>query len=485
MKITSLKILDDYNNVKFSCEFDKLSLIWSKDNSYGKTTLIRFILYAFGFDVPSTKRIKLDKYWTELVIDNPSKKVVRNNNYFVVECLDCDCKKEFDLSTSSLNAHSFLFGLNNVRVIDNLLGTFYIDQEKGWTLLNRGKVISSRIGFNIEEFIIGLSNKDTSSFDARIDKLQEDIDRYSAIFNVVSLSEEQQQGYKEEEQLSDLKCIKSNLKSAIREKEKQRKEIKTIFDNNNKLIEIIESYRIMVRIPQSKEEVRVTKENIIDYGINQFMLGSQINEIDIEIEQLKKELAENDVLLQEYDGLINVDEASKQIMAQVKATNLNQTKLETLIESLKAEKRQLEEERNTLVSHDCLVENFLSEKIKSFAEKLKVFDRYVNKEKNYLKTRNLKEYTGALYHKVTLCYRLAYYSIVKEYLNLELPFIIDSPGSAEVKPEGMAEMLSLVKDVVKEQIIVSSIYENELGIPESKKIELTNGIFGDIGNNDD
>ena len=35
-------------------------------------------------------------------------------------------------------------------LIDNLLGAIYIDQEKGWTLLNRGKAIAG-VHFNINE----------------------------------------------------------------------------------------------------------------------------------------------------------------------------------------------------------------------------------------------------------------------------------------------------------------------------------------------
>lgn len=45
MKITKLIIGDDYRNL-YSESFERLTLIWSNDNSSGKTTLIRFILFA-------------------------------------------------------------------------------------------------------------------------------------------------------------------------------------------------------------------------------------------------------------------------------------------------------------------------------------------------------------------------------------------------------------------------------------------------------
>ena len=51
---------------------------------------------------------------------------------------------------------SLIFGIDNITVLNNLLAVYYIDQEKGWTLLNRGKIIGNN-RFNIEEFIAGIS----------------------------------------------------------------------------------------------------------------------------------------------------------------------------------------------------------------------------------------------------------------------------------------------------------------------------------------
>ena len=37
---------------------DGVNLIFSQKNSRGKTTLVRLMLYALGYSVPSTKKIK-------------------------------------------------------------------------------------------------------------------------------------------------------------------------------------------------------------------------------------------------------------------------------------------------------------------------------------------------------------------------------------------------------------------------------------------
>ena len=45
-----------------------VNLIHSTKNSCGKTTLLRFILYALGYSIPNTKNIKFDRCEVELVI---------------------------------------------------------------------------------------------------------------------------------------------------------------------------------------------------------------------------------------------------------------------------------------------------------------------------------------------------------------------------------------------------------------------------------
>ena len=45
-----------------------INLIHSDYNSCGKTTLLRFILYALGYSIPSTKKIKFQNCEVELII---------------------------------------------------------------------------------------------------------------------------------------------------------------------------------------------------------------------------------------------------------------------------------------------------------------------------------------------------------------------------------------------------------------------------------
>lgn len=50
---------------------------------------------------------------------------------------------------------SVLLNIQSLYLTSAILGCYYIDQEKGWTLLNRGSVIG-RINFNIEKFLLSI-----------------------------------------------------------------------------------------------------------------------------------------------------------------------------------------------------------------------------------------------------------------------------------------------------------------------------------------
>ena len=45
---------------------DEVNLIYSEQNSRGKTTLLRLMLYGLGYDIPSTRKLKFDKCYIEL-----------------------------------------------------------------------------------------------------------------------------------------------------------------------------------------------------------------------------------------------------------------------------------------------------------------------------------------------------------------------------------------------------------------------------------
>ncbi len=93
---------------------------------------------------------------------------------------------EYDLPVEQNSAHTFLFGIYNAEILANLLGIIYFDQEKGWTLLNRGTIIGTN-RFSIEVFFRGVKeDESTETYDmvATIKALEKKIAQYKLILNV-------------------------------------------------------------------------------------------------------------------------------------------------------------------------------------------------------------------------------------------------------------------------------------------------------------
>ena len=65
----------------------------------------------------------------------------------------------------------------------------YVDQDKGWTLLNRGTVIG-KIKFSIEELLAGLNGFDLDDLIEKKTTLELNRDKYLAMLNIQELSEQ-------------------------------------------------------------------------------------------------------------------------------------------------------------------------------------------------------------------------------------------------------------------------------------------------------
>ncbi len=159
MRIVSLQVnanqltlLGDNQKV-FSFE-DNVNIVFSTKNSVGKTTLLRLLIYALGYPIPSTRGIRFSDYETILkVVGAKDENFVLTRNRDYIEVLHNNEEKGYSLPVEQNELHSLIYGITNLEVIDNLLGAFYLDQEKGWTLLNRGKAIGN-IHFSIESLLL-------------------------------------------------------------------------------------------------------------------------------------------------------------------------------------------------------------------------------------------------------------------------------------------------------------------------------------------
>ncbi len=98
--------------------------------------------------------------------------IVREDEYLNVIC--GQHQSSYLLPKELVKFHQSLFSVDNEDVLNNLLEAFYMDQEKGWTLLNKGKVIGS-IEFSIEKLVLGLSERGYEKLDAESKLLEKEI----------------------------------------------------------------------------------------------------------------------------------------------------------------------------------------------------------------------------------------------------------------------------------------------------------------------
>ena len=188
MLIESLKVFTEENEIFY--KFGRNTMIYSIHNSKGKTTLIRFILYALGYQIPATEGIgNFDNMEFEILIKNNEQNFSINREKDIVKVKINKESLEFKIPEQENELHCLIFGIENDTILNNLLAVFYIDQEKGWTLLNRGKIIGN-IRFNIEEFIAGISNINIQNLISEKKVLNREIKKYRYIKNTIDINNE-------------------------------------------------------------------------------------------------------------------------------------------------------------------------------------------------------------------------------------------------------------------------------------------------------
>ncbi|MBQ3481271.1 MAG: AAA family ATPase [Oscillospiraceae bacterium] len=242
------------------------NLIYSEENSTGKTTLLRCILYGMGYGIPGTKKFRMESTSIHLAIekDNGTELILKRERADCIELIEAGQQYSFALPAQLHNLHEKLFGTNNADILDNLLGAFYADQEKGWTLLNRGKAIAG-IRFNIDELIRGLSGRSCEELLLKRRKVEDSIKKYKQILNIAEYRD------KLTVDVSSFTGLDYNRERLLRiaqlkvEKDAIKKEIKRLDNNianNKKTIELIESMKLIIQLPTG-EEICVTPDMIV------------------------------------------------------------------------------------------------------------------------------------------------------------------------------------------------------------------------------
>ena len=480
MKLVSLIL--DYKGSKRTVDFGKKTLIHSLNNSSGKSTLLRMIFYSMGYSIPQTKGINFSKVKTTLFLDNADgiKEIQRENNHLFLRFKD-GSSSNFFLPNDENLVFSQIWGVNNSNVLNNLLGAIYMDQEKGWTLLNRGTVIGN-LKFKIEDFIEGLSDRDLTKQKIELESINLELKKYTQILNIIEykshLSEESSNSIFSsdytvnlENKLNFLEIKKSELKSKINDLEESLNE-------NSKFIEYVEKMNLIVKDNETGIEIPVKKDNIIHFSENQRYIETRLLMQKNDFSKVNKEIKELELEIKKSSNLFSLQSEIEKVDYLISKVNIPFEHLEKTISSLKKQKKLLNAEIKEKISANNTVLNNLHSNILKYADLLNV-GQYINQKKDYIFTSDLKSLSGAVLHKIVFSFKMAYITELQNYLGYKVPIVLDSPSGRELDKVNIEETLQILKsDFSENQIIIASIHEFEM-FESDEKLELINRIFED------
>jgi hypothetical protein len=461
-----------------------VNLIHSIKNSRGKTTLLRFMLYALGYNIPNTKKIKFNNCEVELVIDCETSGIIsllRCSDIAIEVTMDSE-KQTFVLPEQQNELHKIIFGTENADILRNLLGAFYVDQEKGWTLLNRGVVIGS-IHFNIEELIRGLSGRDCSALIQKEARLSRELTKYRQMFSIAQYRETLEAGelvtdsYEEESDIAinQLVLHQKRLKSELRR-------IDSTLANNKRFKQFVADMKLLVQSPDGST-FPVTENNIV--GLNDAidlliakrkMVSAEFATVTGQLERLEKEKDSEYEQLAFYNSASLLEVFDKRIAKMP----MNPIAIKQEINRLEKELKSIRNDISTMTKSNNSVVLVISQNIVKYAMELGLGDKD-SIPKTYLFTSNLKELSGAVLHKTAFAFRLAYIIAIEDALKIKLPIILDSPSGKEVDQANVKLMMEILKrDFADHQIIIASIFNYDFD--EVNAIEIKEHLIEECEN---
>jgi len=477
MRFMSLTIKQGFFQQKFSFP-SPVNIIHSKKNSVGKTTLLRFLIYALGYAVPSTRGLNFNNYELDLVIQTDSGKACSLNRNKCSIIYNCDGEEiSFSLPSDLLELHQLVFGIENNEVLENLLGTFYVDQEKGWTLLNRGKVIGN-IRFNLESLLRGLSNRSNNELTVRLTTVKRELQKYRQMLDVAQYQAELNasgEGVTLDAPIDEIESAIDLLHSERKPLADELERVKSVIRKNTSFKKYITLMQLRV-ISTSGEEVPVNEDTLIDFKDNDDFLIAKRRMIELEIAALDKKIDTLGRQQKKENSFFDIQTTIQAFDADVLKMKIDAITTKRVISKLDNERQKLEKMITDSVKINNPLVGELHSLISGYAQEIGVDEKYVRPYSDYIFTSDLKSLTGAIFHKIVFSFKISYIKIVKEYTKIKLPIIMDSPSGRELDQINIVSMMEILKrDFADHQIIIASI--NDYNFPNVTKIEISGQLL--------
>ena len=484
MRLKKLKIIFGLFSRTFYFD-DNYNLIYSKKNSVGKTTLLRALLYSMGFNIPNTKNFKFEECKFELTVVTDSNKellIKRGDAYGYVQNITDNKELYFSIPANVQEMHSLIFGNNNKNIIDNILAPMYVDQEKGWTLLNRGVVIGS-IRFNIDKFIQGIGDINCFNLYEELSYIEFQIKKYRSMLSVANYQNQINKLNKITEYDSYNDKLEKEI--ALLEFEKrpliiEQERLQNVLRNNMGFRKYITDMKLHVidengnRIPVNEKTIEGFRDNVNYIAAKINIVNSKISNLDKMIQTYKHKQIKNNLLFQ-----TDTEDIIAKFDSDISKININYISVENMIKNLEQQRTKLKSEVAQKTKSNNQLISELHNYISCYAKEMGVDERYVSASNDYIFTSDLKSLSGAIFHCIVFAFRLAYIKILEDYKHINVPIILDSPRGKEVDDLNVHKMIEILKrDFANHQLLIASIYNYD--IDNLNIIELNNCLMEDF-----
>ncbi len=464
MVINYIDIVNGFEAKRFN--FDSgFNEIYSKENSRGKSTLLRILLHSLGYQIPATTGFKnFDKLVTKT-------EVTRDNKNIIIERSGPNIKLTIDtqnfnyiVPTELSELHSMIYGIDDALILDNLLATYYIDQDKGWTLLNRGKIIGNN-RFNIEDFITGLSEKDVSNIYLQIEQTETELKKYKFLLETAKYKKDLEHNdnfvQTTTEELKKLQKDKTLLLYQKNDIEKNIKDIEKIIETNSGFINWIEKMQLSIKI-ENGNPIKITRNNILNYEDNQTYLIARKRSLSLELTKVNNQILRIEKKLEDHNTLFDIRSIADEMDETIRNMNIDYHKINSIVNELAKKKKDLKKQLDEIfASNNHFLEDIFND-VKKYSKIFGIDNRIPNDIK-FILTRKLKGFSGKVLNQLTFSFKLAYINQIKKKYNLNLPIIIDSLKNGELTDLATDDMLKVLQeDFSKHQIIIASVYKYDI-----------------------
>lgn len=400
--------------------FDRKSIISSKYNKKGKSTLLRVILYALGFEVVRTNGIANLDLKTNIKVltdDLEEIQIFRNNEKVILEESSSDKKRELHLPEDREVLQSTFFDFNNGKLLENFLGTFYFEQGRGYSLINNG-VVTPKNRFNLKELVTQLVPEVEEKL-KEIEKKEITIRRNKAAINAINAVLKDNDNSIEEDNQDEITIQNINsLKFKLKQLKRKKRTILESIEDNNKLLEYIGKLKLRLRL--SDESVVVVTsdkiegmENISNYLISEkTVVNNQIKETKQLIykneEAIKKKYTNRDIAKFSIPQAFNFEKNK----AMLKYLNKQD-------EELALQKKELLRKNSYQELQDRIYKLYTE-----YASELNISNWLKN---GIFSSKNISGLTGTEQEFTAISIRLAALKLIEEFTKVNLPIILDSP----------------------------------------------------------